>query len=473
MVTDLLLAAGAGRGWAAEGAGAGLAPARSTSLLGRRVCGRVVVVPRRARPTHARRLVPAPGGRGRRRGLGRGDGRHAARRPRSHWRSATPRRPVSTWSTCPTSRRRGPPGARRGDARRPRPGDVRRAARPPGPARRATTGRPLIADRCAVTRGARATSPRTTSTRSSAATSRAERRRPPRDRPTSDQRSVVRSLDAHGPCVHSAADVAARLGATGYLADEGLATVLFLALTMQRPLLLEGEPGTGKTALAEALAQSARPAADPAAVLRGHRRHPGALRLGLPAPDPAPARARGRRLGRPRTSRRPRRACTTSGSCSPDRCCARCSRARPCCWSTRSTAPTTSSRRSCSRCSSTCQVTIPELGTVQRRDRRRSWCSPPTAPASCTTRSSGAASTTGSTTPGLDREVAIVRSRAPEVADAAGRQVVGSCSSCAIARPAQAARRGRDARLGAGAARPRHHASSTWRRAARDPGRGA
>src|ERR687897_2914155 len=54
----------------------------------------------------------------------------------------------------------------------------------------------------------------------------------------------------------SAADVAARLGATGYLADDELATFVFLASRMQRPLLLEGEPGTGKTALAEALSQS-------------------------------------------------------------------------------------------------------------------------------------------------------------------------------------------------------------------------
>ena len=54
----------------------------------------------------------------------------------------------------------------------------------------------------------------------------------------------------------SPAELAKRLGGTGYLCDESLATIGFLALSMQRPLLLEGEPGTGKTALAEAFAQA-------------------------------------------------------------------------------------------------------------------------------------------------------------------------------------------------------------------------
>ena len=53
------------------------------------------------------------------------------------------------------------------------------------------------------------------------------------------------------------AEVAAALDRTGYLPDEGIATAAFLALKMRRPLLCEGEPGTGKTALAHSLAASA------------------------------------------------------------------------------------------------------------------------------------------------------------------------------------------------------------------------
>jgi len=54
--------------------------------------------------------------------------------------------------------------------------------------------------------------------------------------------------------IASPAELAERLEGTGYLCDDALACVGFLALELQRPLLVEGEPGTGKTALAEALA---------------------------------------------------------------------------------------------------------------------------------------------------------------------------------------------------------------------------
>ncbi|HST75165.1 MAG TPA: MoxR family ATPase [Acetobacteraceae bacterium] len=44
------------------------------------------------------------------------------------------------------------------------------------------------------------------------------------------------------------------LAGQGYIADRELATTVHLALSMGRPLLLEGEPGTGKTEIAKVLA---------------------------------------------------------------------------------------------------------------------------------------------------------------------------------------------------------------------------
>ena len=51
-------------------------------------------------------------------------------------------------------------------------------------------------------------------------------------------------------------DVLARLGSAGYLADEEIATVVHLADRLDKPLLVEGPAGVGKTELAKAVARS-------------------------------------------------------------------------------------------------------------------------------------------------------------------------------------------------------------------------
>ena len=54
----------------------------------------------------------------------------------------------------------------------------------------------------------------------------------------------------------SVADTRKMLLGGGYVTDEALATSVFLSLKLQRPLFLEGEPGTGKTEIAKVLAET-------------------------------------------------------------------------------------------------------------------------------------------------------------------------------------------------------------------------
>ncbi|WP_051712362.1 AAA family ATPase [Spirillospora albida] len=68
----------------------------------------------------------------------------------------------------------------------------------------------------------------------------------------------------HGDGVHensgggfsSPADTAVRLGEAGYLTDKAIATTVFLAQALGKPLLVEGPAGVGKTELAKAVARA-------------------------------------------------------------------------------------------------------------------------------------------------------------------------------------------------------------------------
>src|ERR1700690_1340600 len=62
----------------------------------------------------------------------------------------------------------------------------------------------------------------------------------------STPRSVPKSVD----------ETLALLGAGRYIADRSLATALYLALSLKRPLFLEGEAGVGKTEIAKVLAET-------------------------------------------------------------------------------------------------------------------------------------------------------------------------------------------------------------------------
>src|SRR6476469_11116327 len=57
------------------------------------------------------------------------------------------------------------------------------------------------------------------------------------------------------PIPGSVEELTAALGEHAYLADHGLSTAIYLALSLGKPLLLEGEAGVGKTEVAKVLAE--------------------------------------------------------------------------------------------------------------------------------------------------------------------------------------------------------------------------
>ena len=137
------------------------------------------------------------------------------------------------------------------------------------------------------------------------------------------------SVASSGPAAFAGADdIRRRLDELDYLVDDGMATALFLALTLGQPLLLEGEPGRRQDRRREGAGPRAGHPADPAAVLRGPDRRRGALRVELPAPaarDPA-----GRVARREADRRRPVHRGVPAGAADPAAS-GTTGRSRPCC----------------------------------------------------------------------------------------------------------------------------------------------
>src|SRR5688572_26729185 len=72
--------------------------------------------------------------------------------------------------------------------------------------------------------------------------------------PSEHERARVSETEAAASSLLVLLDLCARLDRVDYLVDEGLAMALFLGQSLRQPVLLEGEPGVGKTTAAKALA---------------------------------------------------------------------------------------------------------------------------------------------------------------------------------------------------------------------------
>jgi MoxR-like ATPase len=73
---------------------------------------------------------------------------------------------------------------------------------------------------------------------------------------TAAKPNSVPPATVHVPQFANVADVRDRLAAVGYLADDEVATTVFLADRLGKPLLVEGPAGTGKTELSKAVAEA-------------------------------------------------------------------------------------------------------------------------------------------------------------------------------------------------------------------------
>ena len=97
-----------------------------------------------------------------------------------------------------------------------------------------------------------------------------------------------------------------------YVADRGLATSIYLALKLQRPLFLEGEAGVGKTEVAKVLAAALGTELIRLQCYEGLDVSQARVRVELPAPAPRDPAAGGRR--RRRSRRRAPRSCSAKRS---------------------------------------------------------------------------------------------------------------------------------------------------------------